>query len=446
MPMHRYPGMPAHSAFGFSGKINRMGNQPKYRRAIILLGLLLLCATGSGQGPFPELVGAQRYFSLVRRGTAQSRGQLPVMTASATVAAQRLVEGGKIWVTGPQMDFQIEAIVRAGGLVALRQLKDAMPADNDVVLMGASGPLDETAIAEIRKWRQAGAYVVAFCAPMDHMQEADHPDCVIDHGGLDFPRPMSAPIPEIYPLDTVINVINMWTWTGELAAACTRLGKMPVFYQSYGLPGGRERGAKYAGQTFHDDMQITPIAPGVLGGAYLDRLTTILRRMSGQLRQSGAGMDQLRRVAQLMQPDGPPALGLVIGHMFPGHFQDPRAPQPMRFLSVREDATLEAGDRGRFVFYLGYQKAPVNLIEQAMAEGFRLIYVSVTPHDPAEPASSITYIDPGWPITDACVNIQGYDIPVLPVSGVVNAVIYWSILAEATSSLEMGGPGELHLP
>jgi hypothetical protein len=31
---------------------------------------------------------------------------------------------------------------------------------------------------------------------------------------------------------------------------------MPVLYQSYGLPGGPERGKKYEGKKFHEDLTI----------------------------------------------------------------------------------------------------------------------------------------------------------------------------------------------
>ena len=55
---------------------------------------------------------------------------------------------------------------------------------------------------------------------------------------------------KICPTDTVINIINAWTWTGEFIGACTRQGKMPTVYESYGLPGGRERDVKYKGRCF----------------------------------------------------------------------------------------------------------------------------------------------------------------------------------------------------
>ena len=58
------------------------------------------------------------------------------------------------------------------------------------------------------------------------------------------------------------------------------------------------------------------------------------------------------------------------------------------------------------------------------------VYSDVGPAQPQEPASNILYIDPAWPLTDGCVTVPGYDIPILPASGVIQAAIYWTIVSE----------------
>ena len=79
---------------------------------------------------------------------------------------------------------------------------------------------------------------------------------------------------------------------------------------------------------------------------------------------------------------------------------------------------------------LSYQLAPELVIEQAKASGMKLVYDSVSPGDPPEPVKNIIYIKPGWPLPDACVKVPGYDVDILPASGAINAIIYWSILAD----------------
>jgi hypothetical protein len=69
-------------------------------------------------------------------------------------------------------------------------------------------------------------------------------------------------------------------------------------------------------------------------------------------------------------------------------------------------------------------------VEGAKASGVKLVYSTVRPAQSPEPASNILYLDPGWPLTDGCVRVPGYDVPILPASGVIQAAIYWTIAAE----------------
>src|SRR5262249_19129331 len=136
----------------------------------------------------------------------------------------------------------------------------------------------------------------------------------------------------ICPLDTVGNIINLWAFTGEFTAACTRLGKMPVHYQSYHLPGGRERAAKYQGQMFHDDMTIAPIAAGVLGNAYLHGITKFLLKVEHD------NMDVIRQAGRWIRGSDPRDVGLqFVGHIFPDHVHDPRAAQPIHTTAGEKD-------------------------------------------------------------------------------------------------------------
>ncbi len=130
------------------------------------------------------------------------------------------------------------------------------------------------------------------------------------------------------------------------------------------------------------------------------------------------------------------ATALVTGHIFPAHGQDPRTIHICDFVRVpaREDKSLLAANPPEFVLYLGYQFAPQKLLNKAQPAGIKLVYTDVQPGQPAEPSENILYIAPAWPLTDACVNVPGYDIPILPASGVVQAAIYWTIAAKAFPS------------
>lgn len=123
----------------------------------------------------------------------------------------------------------------------------------------------------------------------------------------------------------------------------------------------------------------------------------------------------------------------VTGHMFPQHALDPRAPPLGNILTApawEDKDLLDPVHPPAFAFYLGYQFAPAKLLHQAQALGTRLVYTDVQAAHPPQPGNSILFIDPGWPLSDACVTVPGYDISILPASGVLQAAILWSIASE----------------
>jgi hypothetical protein len=344
---------------------------------------------------------ADTYLSRLQSTITQTQSNLATLTKSADRAASEFVSGGSLWVAGRQADFIAEACGRAGGLMAIAGLGRQAPTNHDIVLYATPGSLALTDLIIIKRWQEQGASVVTFCSPT----------------GLFDKR---------FPIDTVANVIELWTWTGEFVAACTRLGRMPVLYQSYGLPGGPARGTKYRGKGVHDDLTIKPIIPGVLGRQYLDQiermLATIDKTQMPRIRQAAEWWGQARS-----------ATTMVTGHLFPGHGQDARTPHICDLVAVpawEDKELLDISHPPAFVLYLGYQFAPQKLVNQAKAMGVKLVYCDVQPAQPPEPASNILYIDPAWLLADGCVTVPGYDIPILSASGVVQAAVYWTIASE----------------
>jgi hypothetical protein len=344
---------------------------------------------------------AENYLSALQGVISQTRFNLAPLAKSADHAAHEFVSGGNLWVAGRQPDFLAEACGRAGGLMAIAPLDQHVPTNHDVILYAVPGSPDSGDLRLRDQWQERGATVILFSSPAGLYR---------DH----------------FPLDTVANVVDLWTWTGEFVAACTRLGKMPVLYQTYGLPGGPERGKKYQGKKFHDDLIINPIAADVLGHEYTDQIQRMLAKISDtqtpKMLQAAKWWNQATS-----------ATTLFTGHMFPRHAQDPRTLTFGSLAAVpawEDKDLLDPTHPPQFVLYVGYQFAPRKLIDQAKALGVKPVYSDVQPAQPPEPASNILYLDPAWPLADACVTVPGYDIAVLPASGVIQAAIYWTIASE----------------
>jgi len=375
---------------------------PESRKQMNRILALIVCATCGFHSVLAADSAEASYLSRLQEALGCATSNMPATTQSAEQAAGDFLAGGNLWAAGRQADFISEACGRAGGLMAIAPLGKRSPTNRNVVLFAVPGRLAESDSNTIEPWQKKGARVVAF-----HSQ-----------AGLFANR---------FPLDTVANVGDLWIWTGEFVAACTRLGKMPVLYQSYGLPGGSERGKKYQGKRFHDDLTIQPIGPGMLGREYLSQIKRML---------AGIQKTQMPQIVQAarwwQQASSNSTTILVTGHMFPRHAQDPRTIPCGRFVLApawEDKALLDAGHPPELVLYLGYQFGPRKLVDWASASGVKLAYATVQPVQPPQPASSILYVDPGWPLTDACVRVPGYDVPILPASGVLQAALYWALAA-----------------
>lgn len=371
-------------------------------KRIVSIGLALLSA-----GLFGYAATEDNYLARLQSELNHSRDRLPATTASAEQAAQAFLAGGNLWAAGRQADFISEMCGRAGGLMPLAALGKHEPKQGDVVLLAVPGRLDAEETEKVAGWQKGGVTVVGFAS-----------DAGLYHGCA--------------PLDTVLNAANGWVWTGEFVAACTRKGKMPILYLSYGLPGGLERGRKYQGQRIHGDFSIQPIPAGNLGKAYLGQIQSALTSV-----QSTQMTNLVRAASAWRSVPTSAAATLVIGHLFPRHLQDPRVKTYSTFISAPATGRLEAEHErrlGQFNLYLGYQYAPQSLIDQTRTNGTHLVYVSAQSGQLPAGASNVVYLNPGFPLTDACVTVPGYDIPILPASGVVQAALYWSLVAEREKS------------
>ena len=170
----------------------------KARRSTFLLTGLLF-----SQSQWGAAAAAESYLSALRGEIAQTRSNLATLSRSADRAATEFAAGGNLRAAGRQADFIGEACGRAGGLMAVAPLNQGSPTNHDVILYAVPGSTDAEDLKVIDRWQKQGATVIQF-------------------------RSRAGLYRNHVPVDTVANVVDLWTWTGEFVAACTRLGRMPV--------------------------------------------------------------------------------------------------------------------------------------------------------------------------------------------------------------------------
>jgi hypothetical protein len=359
------------------------------------------------------------YLTALRTQINASEKQIPTMTMAAEEAARRVLAGGKMWVAGTQPEFSSEPVDRAGGLKLIDRLAKAQPSARDVVLFGIR-EWNDAARANVRHWASAGTQVILFGHLSDSTPLPKANATLIDCGATPGVRVGE----KLCPTDTVTNIANLWAFTGEFIAACTRSGKMPVILESYWLPGGRERDQKYSKALFHDDMNIAPISPSVLAKDYLDDVQRSLEAIERENPKT------FQEVGAWVAHAGPKLTTIqIIGHMYPSHCRDPRAPGIADTI-VGEGAKVIPTP---VVLHIGYQTPPTSLLREQAKAHFKFFYSAVD-LGPTVQSKDLVRMDPHWPVEDGCVKIEGYDVPALAESGVINAAIYWSIVQDSTTN------------
>ena len=88
----------------------------------------------------------------------------------------------------------------------------------DVVLWGVRSIVNDDDRGRIQRLRESGAMVVLFASAAQSPGSTSIADAFIDSGPG---RGLALDQFKICPTDSVINIINAWTWTGEFIGACT---------------------------------------------------------------------------------------------------------------------------------------------------------------------------------------------------------------------------------
>ncbi len=368
-------------------------------------------------GAAPTAPPNDSYLIRAVRAIELIQAEIPSMQPVADEAAARLAAGGSLWVTG-QPSVMSELCGRAGGLMLAKRLGDKMPAEGDVVLYAQEAP---GALPE--QLTDSGALIIVF-----GQQEAEGARTTyLNHAE------------DLGISSTLANTIPGWVFCGELVAALTRLGKMPVMYASIGTYGGYPRIYQYQkeGILWHEKHDVAPVESGFIGNAYCDAVGAMLRRVEAEQR---ANLDKAGAWAAEAKTDGKRLIMYSMGHLFPheveqtaiGTLFEPAGWNSGFFQKRPPDHTYAPGD---VVVHIGYQHPPYRLLERARPAGARVAYVDVMRHRDYTQDPDVTWIDPMWPWMDACVELEGYDIAMLPPSGIVNAAIAWEIYRVAAERL-----------
>ena len=189
--------------------------------------------------------------------------------------------------------------------------------------------------------------------------------------------------------------------------------------------------------SLHTDFEVPPLSAGWVGGRYIAHLRSYLDRLETWPDLWEAAGKIAARLRQ-----GKKVYVLAVGHNFPFIVPPNERAHPLTIINrpyVPLPELLEpVGVGGDILFLLCMPTFEDEIVAAALGKGMEVIVVSATPPPTAqEQEENLFWIASPWPITDGCVEIPGYDMPILPVTGVMNAVIYYSVRSQVEYELAL---------
>ncbi len=396
--------------------------------AAFLVIVLALAGCRSARPPATPATGARLYGERLLACLDTIEANTPQIVATAERAANLYVLENYSFSLDAETPLFSEAFVRSGGLMRLGQENAA---DKRVILCTQLDGQWEALAAKTVPWHKAGHWVIAL-GRADQIERARSRGAHFDAVAL-VPAPPEGGLytaPDgrrIIALDAPVKMALFWVWLGEFVGACTREGKMPPLYQGYAVPGGRERAERIGVLTkFHAETPI-PVEPGRVTRHYLASVRRSLRKT---IKQEGAIARTAERAIAARRA-GKGVYALLEGHSVSSRLGGPDDPGAFTPIGRWNTPNQPAPREGDFLFYMGYDTPP-DLVASVRSNGVNVAW-SLTDYKkerirqipPDEP-----FINQHWAFGDAVVEMPGYDIPILPASGVIAEAVLGMVQAE----------------
>lgn len=391
----------------------------------------------------PE-AGADRYLTWLASAIAATAKDVPVLVRSAQIAAARYrIDGEEIGIFGDR-GLVSEAYTRSGGMMRMRDPARLTASGWSGICLGF--PREDRLtndLALARELVRAGQHLILFGRPavlaaaeaagvQAHALVTCHASA---HGGLFETGGGEWLVPTV----PAAAIVALWAWLGEFVGASTRLGQMPVMYQSYEVPGAIERSERLRGIKFHAQPPV-PVAPGWIASRYLAELGAVVERFRcaerRRVRQAAAAASEAKRQGHRLYAflHNHTLLRSRLGGPFdPGTFRQINR----NWFRLRR---FQPVGRGDLVFCVGYSRIYADprfrgFVPAMRARGVRLIWsLASYDRDPEQGIAAIRsdelFIDQQWGYGDAVVECPGYDVPILPTSGVMAEAVLWSVVSD----------------
>jgi len=398
-----------------------------------------------------------RYLDLVARRMRAIQRDMPRLTAMGERMAEPLLKGGNLFVAPVGRFWSSEFSGRAGGLAGLRRLDDARLGPKDVVYfeLPRLKQRREQDESRLRSLVRSRANLFAIGRPEDAEDIAPASRFGGFTGGQARVRGLYR-LPGFDPLastDLLERIVRGWITTGELVAACTRAGRMPIILMSNWFEGAQVRNAQFRhrdegskrlrAELFHSEwvvertvIYVPPLAPGYVGKTFLaglERIRSSLVKQALVLARAGGLLADAKRSGHRISASAaghcyPHALGLCENADYPVHWLSPIASLPR--------AIPRAWRKADAAIHFGYGPTHADEVQRVLRRGIRLVQTSPygRPADLPDRKHHV-WFDLPWRPGDAEVEVPGYSVRVLPSSSSAHTMGYFCLLCELADQM-----------
>lgn len=350
------------------------------------------------------------------------RQAIPRLVSPAELTARSLIAGGAFYLAGSDIGWREEGVARSGGLMrALALPSFQVTREGDVVWLSFLSATYQAELRNSKELERRGCLAVAFGpSPPDSLPDFRH---WIDslcpwNGALNFTR--------------LANVLSLWTLTAELAAFTAREAKTLAFWQNLWVPEADVRDGLYKMCMFHDGVpQMEPVQPGALSRAYLDYTENMFREIRAhelaKIIMSGEEIAQRARETR-------PAAFMVLSHLMP--YCVDRESKLFHYFDAGIDREVLEGylaPEGLLVcvWHNGVPPDVWRAVRRARARAIWI--VSPLPDQVDYEQFGDVFVDQHWRLGDCAVEVPGYDVRILPPSGLAQLFIYELLMRAASA-------------
>jgi len=432
----------------------RRGPGPLAATVAVAVGLCVLAPLAAlhpavRQGttiPFPpaaKMAGAEEIHSAALAWLRRAEGQVDKLVPVAEAAVDTLGDSGRIYVAG-NAGFCEDLHYRGGGLSGLEKWDRTYTKPADVVLIGHFKQNDTGLIwhrfDEFYRYlnNRGGMRVpmVVHFTSLNWPKDRKHfelPDQGLWDNRLyriDTGAPPGGKVKD-RAISQFATLAMAWAFQAEMMAAATRSGKVLGTYSHDVEPDSAQWDASVRGKVFLPGRRLPAVEAGKLGKEYL-------RAVAAQVALfSTTQTKQLRLAANRMAAAVRNGKTIWLVHSLRTFQSDCVVPAdlPIAYLGYDWNMNLVAPrlPAGDVLLYVAGVEYPAQTVATARERGLECVVISAEP-GPAQ--EGVVNISGCWKSPDSVVPVPGYPRKVLPISGVVQTLQWYSILAETAAALE----------